>query len=81
MNEISIYLNRFMHLKVSTHNWGIVLSASRPKQTGCENMNDGYRSLAKAVATSAMWVPRRLTIGIGQGGILCSTEGVLPFAR
>jgi hypothetical protein len=81
MNEISIYSNRFMHLKVTTRNWGMVLSALRPKQTGCVNMNDDYRSLAKAAVTSAMWVPRRLIIGIGQGGILCSTEGeLLPFA-
>jgi hypothetical protein len=44
-------------------------------------MNGDYRSLVKAVVTWAMWVLRRLTIGIGQGGILCSTEGESPFAR
>lgn len=80
MNEISIYLNRSMHSKVFTRNRGMVLSASRMKQTGCENMNGDYKLLAKAVATSAMWVSRRLTIGIGQAGILCSTEGESPFS-
>jgi len=80
MNEISIYLNRFLHSKISMCNWEMVLSALRLKQTGYGNMNGDYSWLAKAVAMSAMWVPRRLIIGIGQAGILCSTEGAWPFA-
>lgn len=76
MNEISIYLNRSMRSKISMRNWGmLLLSTLQLKGIGCENMNGDYILLAKAAVMLAMWVPRRLIIGIGRAGIICSSEG------